>query len=231
MLEIFDFARDMSLLAVTTRLVAAFILGGLIGLEREIKRRPAGLRTHILICLGASITTLTGQFFLSGPGYYTDPSRLGAQVIAGIGFLGAGTIVVTKNKGVRGLTTAAGLWCSGIVGLVCGAGYLELAIAATLLILFAELVLIKLERLIIKANTVPSFYIEYNDPKVMEGIVRKLAENELQIISMDSAKSSGARAENRYQAFLTISLPKHKDRKTIYRIFDSFDDLEYTAEL
>lgn len=231
MLVFFDFARDLSLLAIATRLLFAFLLGSLIGFERELKRRPAGLRTHILIYLGASITTLTGQYFLTGLGYYTDPSRLGAQVIAGIGFLGAGTIVVTKNKSVRGLTTAAGLWCSAIVGLVCGAGYLELAIVATLLILFAELVLVKLERLIIKANTVPSFYIEYNDPKILEEIVRRFAENGLEIVAMDSAKSSGAEAENRCQAFLTVSLLKHQDKKTVYSIFDSFDELKYTAEL
>ncbi len=231
MLVFFDFARDLSLLAIATRLLFAFLLGSLIGFERELKRRPAGLRTHILICLGASITTLTGQYFLTGLGYYTDPSRLGAQVIAGIGFLGAGTIVVTKNKSVRGLTTAAGLWCSAIVGLVCGAGYLELAIVATLLILFAELVLVKLERLIIKTNTVVSFYIEYNNPKIMKEIVRKFAENGLEILSMESAKDSSAKLENRSQTFLTVSLPNYKDKETVYNIFDSFDELEYTAEL
>lgn len=231
MLVFFDFARDLSLLAIAMRLLFAFLLGSLIGFERELKRRPAGLRTHILICLGASITTLTGQHFLTGLGYYTDPSRLGAQVIAGIGFLGAGTIVVTKNKSVRGLTTAAGLWCSAIVGLVCGAGYLELAIVATLLILFAELVLVKLERLIIKTNTVVSFYIEYNNPKVMKEIVRKFAENRLEILSMESAKDSSAKLENRSQAFLTVSLPNYKDKETVYNIFDSFDDLEYIDEL
>ena len=221
----------MSLLAVSTRLISAFILCGLIGLEREMKRRPAGLRTHMLICLGASIPTLTGEFFVSVLGYYTDPTRLGAHVIAGIGFLGAGTIIITKNKNVRGLTTAAGLWCSGIVGLVCGAGYIELAIVATALILFAELVLVKLEKLIIEANTVPSFYIEYNDPKIMDGIAEKLAENGFEIISMDSAKSSDSRTENKYQTFFTVNLPKYSDKKTIYGIFDCFEDLEYTAEL
>ena len=80
----------------------AVVFGGLVGLEREYKRRPAGFRTHILICLGAAMTTLTSQYLLLERGYYTDLSRLGAQVIAGIGFIGAGTIIVTSRQRVKG---------------------------------------------------------------------------------------------------------------------------------
>ena len=89
-------------------IVLAVLCGGLIGLEREYKRRPAGFRTHILICLGAAMTTLTSQHLYLNMGMYTDVSRLGAQVIAGVGFIGAGTIIVTKRQRVKGLTTAAG---------------------------------------------------------------------------------------------------------------------------
>ena len=88
----------------------AVVCGGLIGLEREYKRRPAGFRTHILICLGAAMTTLTSQFLYLNLHYYTDMARLGAQVVAGIGFIGAGAIIVTRRRRVKGLTTAAGLW-------------------------------------------------------------------------------------------------------------------------
>ena len=109
MLSCFDFVRDMSFLAVAVRLVLAVICGGIIGIEREYKRRPAGFRTHILICLGAAMTTLTSQYLCLEMHFLTDVGRLGAQVIAGIGFIGAGTIIVTKRKQVKGLTTAAGL--------------------------------------------------------------------------------------------------------------------------
>ena len=123
MLHIFDFAREMNTLAVAFRLVLAVLCGGFIGIEREYKRRPAGFRTHILICLGAAMTTLTSQYMFLTMHLYTDVARLGAQVIAGIGFIGAGTIIVTKRQRVKGLTTAAGLWTAAIIGLVCGAGY------------------------------------------------------------------------------------------------------------
>ena len=99
MLHIFDFAREMNTLAVAFRLVLAVLCGGLIGIEREYKRRPAGFRTHILICLGAAMTTLTSQYMFLTMHLYTDVARLGAPVIAGIGFIGAGTIIVTKRQG------------------------------------------------------------------------------------------------------------------------------------
>lgn len=105
MLSCFDFIRDMDFLAVMCRLLLAMLCGGVIGIEREYKRRPAGFRTHILICLGASMTTLTSQYLFLTMHMFTDVGRLGAQVIAGIGFIGAGTIIVTKRKRVKGLTT------------------------------------------------------------------------------------------------------------------------------
>ena len=109
MLSVFDGLRSVTTLSVFVRLACAFICGGIIGIERSYKRRPAGFRTHILICIGAAITTLTSQYLYLNMHYFTDMARLGAQVVAGIGFIGAGTIIVTKRQNVKGLTTAAGL--------------------------------------------------------------------------------------------------------------------------
>ena len=131
----------MDLLAITSRLVLALICGGVIGLERETKRRPAGFRTHILICMGSAITILTNLYLYQVMHLYTDISRMGAQVIAGISFVGAGTIIVTRHQKIKGLTTAAGLWTASIIGLACGAGYAECAIFATLMVLLSEIVL------------------------------------------------------------------------------------------
>ena len=138
MLSMFDSLRDMTLLSVFVRMLLAVVCGGIIGVEREYKRRPAGFRTHILICLGATMTTLTSQYLFLVMNYYTDIARLGAQVVAGIGFIGAGTIIVTRRQRVKGLTTAAGLWAVAIVGLAVGGGFYEGAIAATVLILLAD---------------------------------------------------------------------------------------------
>ena len=140
MLPLFDGIRDLGMAAVAARMLLAVLCGGIIGIEREFKRRPAGFRTHILICLGAAMTTLTSQYLYLDRGYYTDIARLGAQVVAGIGFIGAGTIIVTRRRRVKGLTTAAGLWASAIVGLALGAGFYEGALYATFLFLAAEMV-------------------------------------------------------------------------------------------
>ena len=110
MLSIFDGLRDITLASVAFRLILSTLCGGIVGMEREFKRRSAGFRTHILICLGAAMTTLTSEFWLVYMRYYLDAARLGAGVVAGMGFIGAGTIIVTRRPRVKGLTTDAGLW-------------------------------------------------------------------------------------------------------------------------
>lgn len=118
--------REITIFSVILRILAAVILGGAIGFERGMKNRPAGLRTYMLVCIGACIVMITNQYIFQL--YNTgDPSRMAAQVISGIGFLGAGTIIVTSHNQIKGLTTAAGLWASACVGLAIGIGFYEVA--------------------------------------------------------------------------------------------------------
>ena len=138
MLSVFDGLRDVTTLSVFVRLACALICGGIIGIERSYKRRPAGFRTHILICIGAAITTLTSQYLYLNMHYFTDMARLGAQVVAGIGFIGAGTIIVTRRQRVKGLTTAAGLWTSAIVADIIEASETRQRVAAAFEMLFTK---------------------------------------------------------------------------------------------
>lgn len=138
MITAIDPARDINFATTLLRLVLAFLCGTAIGFERSYKNRPAGFRTHILVCLGASVASMTGIYLYLNLGMPTDISRLGAQVVSGLGFLGAGTIIVTRNRTIKGLTTAAGLWTSGVIGLCVGAGFYEAGIAATLMVLVTE---------------------------------------------------------------------------------------------
>lgn len=167
MLSIFDGLRDFTLLSVAVRMVLAVICGGIIGMERALRRRPAGFRTHILVCLGAAMTTMTSQYLYLYLDYYTDMARLGAQVIAGIGFLGAGTIVISRQR-VRGLTTAAGLWAAAIIGLAVGAGFYEGAILTTVLVELAATVFLKLEKQVITRTSNIHIFLEYNKPQALE---------------------------------------------------------------
>ena len=114
------------------RLLAAMAMGGLIGLERELRAKDAGLRTHFLVALGSALFTLVSQYGFGAD--LKDSSRVAAQVVSGIGFLGAGTIIFQKNV-VHGLTTAAGLWVTAAIGLSCGTGMFAVAGATTVLVL------------------------------------------------------------------------------------------------
>lgn len=120
---------------ILIRIILACLLGGLIGMERESVNRPAGFRTHILVCMGSTLVMLTGIFLFNNYRGLTnlDPARLGAQVISGIGFLGAGTIL-REGLTVKGLTTAASLWAVACIGLAIGSGFYLGAIVATLFV-------------------------------------------------------------------------------------------------
>ncbi len=211
MLRCFALVRELNTLSVAIRLFAAMFCGGLIGMEREFKRRPAGFRTHILICLGAAVTTLTSQYLYLELHLYTDIARLGAQVIAGVGFIGAGSIVVTHRQNIKGLTTAAGLWTTAIVGLACGAGYLEGALAVTALLLLAEIFLIKLEYRFARQVRDVNFYVEYARPDCIEEVVHLVRERHVRITGLEVTRTRPAGEEDyRYCAVLSVQLKNGK---------------------
>ena len=196
MLSIFNGLRTVTMLFVTVRMLLAVACGGIIGIEREYKRRPAGFRTHILICLGAAMTTLTSQYLYLNMHYYTDMARLGAQVVAGIGFIGAGTIIVTRRQRVKGLTTAAGLWAAAIIGLALGGGFYEGGIFATILILLAELLFSKLEYRMLENAPEINLYMEYTDKRCLENVLKLYRELNLKILNMEITRSTGSEKHN-----------------------------------
>lgn len=229
MLDCFDFMRQMTTLSVVLRLVLAFLCGGLIGIEREYKHRPAGFRTHILICLGAAMTTLTSQYLYITLQMYTDVARLGAQVIAGIGFIGAGTIIVTRQRRVKGLTTAAGMWTSAIIGLACGAGYVECAVFATLLVLFAELLLIKLEYRVSSTSREMNIYIEYADAGRVMDIMTRLRGDKIRITNLEiSRKLTGDR---RYCAVFSIGNIKNMPNEQLLTGIEAMEGVLLVEEI
>lgn len=190
MLDFLNAFRGTDFIAVLIKMSLAVLLGGVIGIEREIKHRPAGFRTHILICLGAAITTLTSEFMFLELKMYTDVARLGAQVIAGIGFIGAGAIIVTKRRRVKGLTTAAGFWVSAIIGLAVGSGYYEGALIATVLVMLAELLFSKFEYRILDVSRDVNIYIEYSNAECLSEIITYFKELNVKILDIEITKSA-----------------------------------------
>ena len=141
--------KEPNLITLIVRTLLVILCAGIIGYDRNTRGAPAGFRTHILVCLGAMIAMSTGQY--AAMLYNADVTRIGAQVVSGIGFLGAGSIIVNKRR-ISGLTTAAGLWASACIGLAIGIGFYEGAIIGTIAVYFTERVLRGLSKKIIEKN-------------------------------------------------------------------------------
>jgi putative Mg2+ transporter-C (MgtC) family protein len=146
---------DLSLelqLELGLRLAAGLVLGAIIGFERELHRQPAGFRTHSLVALGAALFTIVSAYAFTGP--MVDPTRIAAQIVSGIGFIGAGTILQHRGS-VRGLTTAASLWAVAAIGTAAGAGLLVMAAVGTVLILIVLAVLDQMEEFLRRRLDIP----------------------------------------------------------------------------
>lgn len=188
--------RELTTLSVLLRLLLSMLLGGMIGVERGKKHRAAGLRTYMLVCLGAALTMILGQYeydmlhskwelMSQTLNTHTDISRFGAQVINGIGFLGAGTILVTGRRQVKGLTTAAGLWASACMGLAVGVGFYECVLVVFVLILLCIRLLPRLEVLFLVHSRNMNICIEFHALEDFNGVVNCLRSMEVSILQVE----------------------------------------------
>jgi putative Mg2+ transporter-C (MgtC) family protein len=227
--EIIEGFRDVNAVGVAVRFTLALLCGGIIGLERESKRRSAGFRTHTLVCIGATLTTLVG-LFLYKSGLSTDPTRLGAQVISGMGFLGAGTIIVTTRRQVKGLTTAAGLWTSAIIGLAIGAGYYEAAVIGVVIVILAALVLSKLEYYIMASAKRMNIYVEFDSPDMLDRLVEGFERRDIKVIDIEFIKQRTASGV-RFSAVLTLVFRKRQRHDNILSELSQFDGVYSVEEL
>lgn len=142
------------------RIFVALIVGGIIGMERGRQGRAAGMRTHILVCIGATLASMTGLYLYETLGASNDPLRLAAQVISGIGFLGVGTILIKGRFQITGLTTAAGIWCAATIGIALGIGFYEGALMTFLASVIAVTVMHRFEYKVTRRHTRFGMYIE-----------------------------------------------------------------------
>jgi putative Mg2+ transporter-C (MgtC) family protein len=161
---------------IAGKLGLAVLCGGVIGFERELSRKAAGLRTNVLICLGATLFMIVSRH-ISGGAPYTDPARLAAQVVAGIGFLGAGVILQSRGS-ITGLTTAATIFVVAAVGITIGEGLFTLAIFSTTLIMIVLVVLRKVERALIKRKRLFHYTLDTRDPAELLDALLDLLERE-----------------------------------------------------
>ena len=221
--------REVTYLAVALRIVVAVIIGGLIGLERGLKNRPAGLRTYMLVCVGSCLIMLTNQYLyqVTSTG---DPMRLGAQVVSGIGFLGAGTIIVTKHNQIKGLTTAAGLWAAAGVGLALGVGFYEAAIVAGLAI-YAILTLMQyLDRRMHRRARYLELYMEISQELGIGLLIRRLRSLNVDIEELQ--RESGSTSEEGARGLIvTLKNKKRGDHMTLLDKIRKIEGVVYIEEL
>ena len=218
-----EYIREVNELSIIIRLAVAVICGGIIGLEREHKHRPAGFRTHILISLGSAMATLISQYLIQeitnifpdavlGVNVNCDPARLGAQVIAGMGFIGAGTIMKNKRNQVKGLTTAAGLWTTAIIGMSAGVGFVEITLIATVLLFVTEILFTKLDWKTGAKVRSTNLFVSYENHTALDEIVEKLRELEITISHMEISNTS---SENNNNPCAILGLYIHNNKTTI----------------
>lgn len=219
--DFLTFLREYSPATGLIRLILAMLIGGIIGLERSKHGRAAGMRTHIIVCIGAALSTLIGAYAVTR-GYSLDPTRLGAQVISGIGFLGTGIILVQNRSKIVGLTTAAGLWNTAIIGLSVGIGFYEGAIICFAIEIVTILLLPKLEYWFSKNDKHTMVYAEMNALKVnaFYAAVRATKLGEIQKIDIITPKSGNS---ERAGVYVTVAL---KDKSDTVRFENSLLEIE-----
>ena len=221
--------REITYLAVFLRILAAAVLGGIMGIERGMKNRAAGLRTYMLVCVGSCLIMLTNQYVYQ---CYSvgDPVRMGAQVVSGIGFLGAGTIIVTRRHQVKGLTTAAGLWASAGVGLALGIGFYEGAVAGAFSVLVVMTFLQKMDTKMHSSTRSLDIYFEISSSVAMSVLLPKIRASGFEI--NDVQKTASLDLEDDIRAYTAIIKTKKRrpQSETVEKLM-SIDGVVYAEAL
>ncbi|MBF6625648.1 MgtC/SapB family protein [Aerococcaceae bacterium zg-BR9] len=180
---------------VGLRILLSVLLGGVVGIERGVKNQAAGIRTYILVCLASTMVMMVNQFIVARDGF-GDPTRMGAQVISGLGFLGAGTILVTENNKIKGLTTAAGLWTSAVIGLAVGVGFYSGALLTTGALLFIMTLFAPLKSYLNKRSKVVDFLIVFESLESFNRVLIYLNTSDIKIIDMNNGLGDIILTEN-----------------------------------
>jgi len=239
MSECFEYLRQLNFLSVLLRLSLAMLFGGMIGMERGRKRRAAGFRTYMFVCMGAALTLILSQYeyhMLSHQwagqaeqlGVHTDVSRIGAQVINGIGFLGAGTIIVTSRQEVKGLTTAAGLWASACMGLALGAGFYECVLLSFLLIFISIRILPQLEMKIVEKARNMNIYVEFGSLDDIGRVISCMKTKNIHIYEVDITRGREKKSRNPSAVF-SIRLSRSYTHTHVLAAISELDGV-YTIE-
>lgn len=223
--------EGISILNIIIRLLLATIFGGVIGFERTTKKHAAGLRTYMLVCIGSAMAMMVNEYLImrySGG----DGARMGAQVLSGIGFLGAGTIIITSKNRIKGLTTAAALWTCGAMGLSIGAGYYTLSIVGFVFIFIILTILPIFENLINRHTSSFEIHIEFETESDLKFFIKYVRDNKMKIKALEKNLAYESSGLSVYTIYIggqkEFSLDNHQDFIEEIR---SLDYVNYVEEI
>ena len=221
--------REITLLSIPCRILAALVLSGVIGMERGLKNRAAGFRTYMLVCIGSCMIMMINQFSYQSTGL-GDPVRMGAQVISGIGFLGAGSIIVTTHNQIKGLTTAAGLWTSACIGLSLGFGMYEVALVGGIAIFLVLTLLHKWENRMRRNAKVLTVYIELSPGFGLSDFLQTTRELALDVSNLQ-LESDNSAAHNTVCFMTTVRGKERVKRDALLTMLHGMPCVRYLEEL
>ena len=221
---------DVTIESIALRLGLAILFGGIIGLERGANKHAAGMRTHILVCIGATLAMLTNQYIFQTFGHIGDPARLGAQVITGVGFLGVGTILVTGRHKIKGLTTAAGLWASACLGLALGIGFYAAAAIAGILIFVSLALLPGLEAWFYKNSRIFDLYIEIDSLSKFKDFNSHIKSMGVTIFETHLSKQESVSPDG-IAFYISIKLPKGMSHSSLIDDLNNYEGLYLIEEI
>ena len=232
-----DYLRQLNFESMALRIILAMIMGGVIGYERELKHRPAGFRTYMLVALGSAVTVILSQYLdlmlstgwadslrENQVGNRTDVVRIGAQVINGIGFIGAGTILVTSRNEVKGLTTAAGLWASACMGLAIGAGFYECFLIGFALVIFIMKLLPLIEDAVLSRARNMNIYIEMDNIEDLSNIVNRIKADGIRMYDVDIDREQNSHMPQ-VNGLFSLRLPEKRHHTEVLAMLSTLDGI------
>ena len=216
-------------IAIIGRLALAIVTGTVIGIDRGLKRRGAGIKTHSLVCLGSTLVMLTSEYMAMNFDQKADLARLGAQVISGVGFLGVGTILVTEKQRIKGLTTAAGVWTCACVGLAIGIGFVEGAIYTLIFIVVALRLLNRIDIFLQKHAKIFDLYLEMDNGKSVGMFLQEMRKKQIRAEAIETTKTKVPGSFS--SIVVTIWVEHYKMRAELIDEIRNLDYVHYVEEM
>lgn len=219
---------ELNALSVTVRVVLAMLCSGILGIERTKKRRPAGLRTYMLVCVGSAVVMMTGLYIFGSTGA-GDPTRMAAQVVSGIGFIGAGTIIFTRYKQVKGLTTAAGIWASACMGIAIGGGFYIGALITCAALLFIMIFADRFESRYSHRLRLLHCYAVLEDIAAVKAFLKRLRVEKIRVFDVEIKDATDTMPG--ITVYASLSYPEKKSQDEMLAYVSDFDGVLFVEKI